>query len=807
MLSGLLGDIRFALRMLARRWLTSLAIVLVLAIGIGANVTMFAAFDTWLVRPLPFPDADQLVTVHEHNGQTESALHDTSTPTLLDWRARGSVFQGLEAFTSQVYNLTDVDRTLRVYGAELTPGLLDMLGMEPILGHRFSASSGRPDGPRVALISFSLWQRRYDTDPHVLGRTIQLDGRTYEIVGVLPEGEAFPAWSQVWTPLVLDHADTDRTRRHLTAVARLRSDVSIATAQDAMSGLASRIAKQHPDQLDGWDIRLRPIRQYWAPEVIGLALSVTLVLAIVVLLVICSNVANLMLAQASDRQRETAIRSAIGAGLPRLLRQWVIETILLTLLAGTLGFALAWWLLRLSTVNVPIDPPYLFEMQLDLRMVACTLGIALLTGAACGLMPLIRSSRIDLAGALRGGIWTTTGRELRRLREVLVSVEFAASAVLVIGAALTVQSFQKRAQEEPGYRIEGIATADISLTGDRYQTATERPAVLDRLVQELAATDGIARVGATTHLPVSNSGFERARVLDERRTVARSQQPVTSVYGVTRGYLETLDLKLMSGRPFTNDELHSGSPVAIISATLANDLWPATDPILQKIRVAGTGSDWLTVVGVIADFDAGTPMVGEELRPSSQVYVPYRQAPRPLVSLAIATSRPLEAVGEVVRSAMHEIDPFVPVYDLNTMRGTIHEVRWVARYFGELFTLYAALALMIAAIGAYGIAADMVARSARELGIRQALGASPIALQQEIVTRTLRRSGIGVVVGLLLAIPAGHLLAGMLYGVSPNDPIVFAGVAALLLLTAAGAGLLPARRITRLDPAVVLRSD
>jgi putative ABC transport system permease protein len=768
---------------------------------------MLSAFDAWLIRPLPFPDAEGLVTVHEHHGSGETALHGTSAPTLLDWRERVTVLEGIEAFTGQIYNLTTQTHTERVHGAELTPQLLEMLGMNPILGRRFPAASGRPGGPRVALIGHHLWHDRYSGDPGVLGDSIRLDGVPHEIVGILPEGEGFPAWSQVWTPLVLDRGDSDREQRHLTAVARLRTDVGIEAAQAALANVSAELAAAHPETLEGWSARLRPIRRYWVPEVIQLALSASVVLSVVVLLVICSNVATLLLAQASDRQRETAIRSAVGAALPRLLRQWIIETVLLAVLAGGLGFVLAHWFVHLSTAGIPIDPPYLFELTTDPRMVVCTLLVALLAGLACALVPLVRSSRIDLSAALRSGGWTTAGRQLRRLREMLVSAEFASSALLVVGAVLTVQSFQERAHVDPGYRIDGVATLRLSLTGDRYQSSGERSAVLDRLLEELSALDGVTHAGAATHLPVSTSGFERARVTDTSRSVKPSRRPVTSVYGVTQGYLDALELHALDGRLFSRDELHSAEPVAIVSEQLAADLWPKTDPIAQQIHVDGVASDWLTVIGVVDDIDTGNPMVGEELRPESQVYAPYRLLPRPLVSVAVASGLPLQVVGEAARTAMGTIDPFVPVFDLATMRGAIREVRWVAGYFGRLFALYAALALLIAAIGAYGIAADTVARSARELGIRQALGASPAELQRKITLHTLRRSAAGVVVGLILAVPASRLLAGMLYGVSPNDPVVFAGVGALLLLTAAGAGFLPARRILRMSPAAVLRSQ
>ncbi len=809
-MTSLLQDLRYSLRVIRKHPVASAVIVATLALGIAANTAMWAGFDAWIVRPLPLEDPDTLVTLAETQPRLGAGRHPISPANLRDWQEQSRTLSEIAAYDRRMFNFYHRYEPQRVAGASVSAGLFPLLGVAPARGRHFLESEDRPGGPLVAILSHHAWQIRFDGDPEIVGKTVRLDDRLHEIVAVMPPGFKFPEWAELWTPLALDPDELPRGERFLEAIGRLAPGATLETARAELGAIAERLAKLYPESNSGWGVSVLPVREEWVPPVIRVALLSSLGAAFFVLLIICANVANLMLAQATGRQRETALRAALGASRRRLVRQALTESTLLALAAGALGTALGGWGVRWMKSWAPIEPPYMFEFAVDGRALAYTLLVSLAAGLVCGLAPVVRSSGLDLAETLKSGGRSGEGVRGSRMRDALVVLELAFCVLLVVGALLMVKSFLEEQRIDTGYRTRGVLTLRLSLTGEAYDDPRQRVAFLDRALDRLASLTGVETVGATSHLPASRSGWETVRLEAEGRPARPGEEPRTTRYAVSREYLETLDVSVTAGRPFTASEVLDGGEVAIVSESLAAHLWPGEDPLGRRLRTVGeeeTGP-WRTVVGIAGHVDPGHSMVDSGGRPRSQLYVPYGAEPAAMVTLALRSDADVASLAPAVRSELRRVDPGVPVSEVLPIERAIEKVQWVSRYFGRLFTLYAAIALLIAALGVYGITADSVSRRRREMGIRIALGARPgDLLRQVLVRHGLRLGVLGVAIGLVAALPLARFLSSMLYRVSASDPAVFAGVGLLLAAMAGLASYLPARQAARVDPIETLRFE
>ncbi len=805
---GLIQDIRFGIRQFIKKPLWSLSIILVLGIGAGANTAMFSGFEAWVLRPLDFPDPDRLVALRETEPKLGRFDNSVSPKNYGDWVEQQQSFEGLGAYRRYKFNLSDDDEPVRLDGARITASLFPTLGKQPVLGRGFTEEDDRPGQPApVALISDNLWRTRFETDAGIIGRTVRLDGRIHEIVGVMEPGFKFPEWAEVWTPFGLDVMNGHRGNRWLAVVGRLRSNASLESARQDMNGISGRLEKLYPETNLDHGIGVVNLRDEYMPSSVRVALWTSLGASIFVLLVICANVASLMLAQATARSRETAVRRALGAGRFRLVRQNLIEGILLALPAGALGIVLGTFSVQAMLSYVPVDPPYLFTMGFSAGAGAYTIVVSIVAGMICGLAPVIRNSGLHLMEALKSGGERTAGAGSgKRLRGALVMGEIALSTSLLIAALLMVKSFLLLQNVDRGYRTDGVLTAELSLSGEGFEDTQQRVAQLEGIVNALAALPRVDGVGISSQIPTSRSNRVWGLVA-EGRPFEPGEYVEAMTHAVAGEYLRTLEIPLIAGRRFTVNETRSGGKVALVSEGLVQKLWGKENPIGRRVGLPeSSDDDWYTVVGVVGDVDYGRDMTVGTL-PDVQFYLPYGELATSSVSIVAGSSAPPAVVAPAMLQALRASAPGVPISEILTMDDAIFRVRWVSRFFGRQLAGYAILATVIAALGLYGLTADSVSRRSRELAIRIALGAKRGDLIRMVVRETMLLGGLGVAVGVLMALGLTRFTSGMLVMVSTRDPVVFTTVTVLLLAVTLVAGFLPARRASALDPNSALRTE
>jgi len=806
----MLQDIRVACRQLMKQREWTVAIVLVLAVGIGANTAMFSAFEAWVLRPLDFHEPDRLVGLNETQPQLGREGISLSHLNLGDWLVRQSTMADVGMYQTLQMNLNDEDEPARLYAARVSANLFPLLGKDAIVGRHFLESEDNPGAPAaVVLISHTLWQERFSEDPRIIGRTIRLDNRSHEIVGVMEAHFAFPAWSDIWVPLGLDmYRDRgDRALHWLRAIGRLRDGIEVEAANAEIVSIADALAEEYPETNRGYSASVTPLRLEFVPPVIEVAMVASLVSALFVLLVICANVASLILAQAAARSRETAVRSALGASRGRLARAHIIEGVLVALPAGLLGAYFGVIGVRSMLAYVPVDPPYLFRMTFNAQAGIYTLAVSLLAGALCGLAPMLRSSGRRLYESLKTGGREGGGKEATRFRSVLLTGELALTTTLLVGALLMVKSFVALQAVDPGFRTDSIMTSELSLRGSGDDTSSVGSVrVAERMQATLSEMAGVESVGVSSHLPASD-GYRVWGLVSRELETESAEDVQASVFAVLGDYFETIEIPLESGRLFTDIEQRQGGDVAIVSRALAQGLWPNRDPLGREIRVKRlTSAAWLTVVGVVDDIEVGRDMVSRDI-PKAQLYVPYAQAPTSQVHV-VSRSRASERDHAArVREAFAAAAPGVPFSEILTMEEAMFRVRWVSSFFSRQLLVYAILAMVVACVGIYGLTADAVARRTREIAVRIALGAGRSRMLLMILRDSLILGGAGVATGLVASAVLTSFMRSMFAGVSVRDPMLFVGVGASLLAVVTLASVLPARRASRLDPVTFLRTE
>jgi putative ABC transport system permease protein len=800
----LMRDIRFAIRSLATSKLFTTVAVLMLAVGIGVNTAVFSLVDAAVFKPLPFRNAKELVGVSEWSATKLCAFCGvgTSYPGFLDWRQRTHSFTSLGAYTELAVAISGSESAERVGAAIVSFDLFPTLGVSPALGRGIRAEEDRVGGERVVLLGDDLWRRRYQGDSAILGRTIRVNGVSYTVVGVMPPRFKFPEFAELWLPLAHFAYSAPRSARNYDVVARLRPGVRLAQADAEMRTLAQALAKEYPGDQSEWTAQASAFRRDYAGETAQLWV-VMLGAVTFVLLIVCANVAGLLLARGHGRQREFAIRTALGASRVQIVRQLLAESVLLALIGGVLGTLLSMWVVDFTVASVGSQVPFWLDFGIDARALAFCIFISLATGVAFGLLPALRASRPDVHVTLKQGGQTLTGGSGRsRLRSGLVVVELGLALVLLAGAGLLIKSFLS-VRPQKSFDTSRILTANVEFLDDRYADRSQVLNVSFQVLERLGAVAQIERVALRRFDFLRGFGARANGITAEGvREVPEGVSPSFTT-AVTPAYFGIVEDRLTQGRTFAAED-RSGTPlVAVINAQLARQLWPGSDPLGKRLKLGAADSlPWLTVVGVLADARG-------ERGVRNSVYVPFAQHPGRPATLLVRTgaqAEPLQVVPDV-RAVVRTLDADLPLVGLKTMQQEDHDQYWPFEMIALFMSGFAILAILLAAVGLYGVIAFAASHRTREIGIRMALGANEKDVLLLVTGEGLRLVVAGVVIGIGGAVALLRVLRSMLFGVSPVDPIVYVLVTVLLALVTLLASYLPARRATRVDPLVALRSE
>jgi predicted permease len=812
LLETLLQDLRYGLRTLARTPAFTSVALLSLALGIGANAAMFSLVYGILIRPLPYPQPDRLVRV-------------------TGWYPRGAVVAlqqqsrtlDAAAYTDDApFNLTGQGEALRLTGSSVSASLFSLLGAHARLGRTFRPGEDRPGRDRLVLLSHALWESKFSADPSILGRFIAIDGIEREVVGVMPPEFAFPAASaQLWIPIHLDPTRPDEYwgAGWMPLVARLRPGATLARAQSELRPLIAAIIPLFPwPAARSWnaDAAVVPLQQDLVGGVRG-RLLVLLAAVGLVLLIACANVASLLLARAAARRKEVALRASLGAARGRIVRQLLTESILLALAGAAAGLVLAFSALAVLKTALPAGTPRLAEVSIDWRVLAFVVALAFLTGVAFGLAPALSASRLNLVEVIRGGGQRSSGVASVRLRGVLIAGEVALAVVLVVGAGLLIRTLWELSQVNPGFRPERIVTIRVSPSESSCRRPAACIALYDELLRRARLIHGVSQVAAANALPLGGQIPALPAELEDHRIVpGETTYPVLWGAAVTPSYFRILQIPVLKGRVFTEGDSEKSSPVVLVSAATARRFWPGRDPVGKHVRLAWD-RDWRTVVGVVADvrqYDLANHSPSEF---SGTLYMPYPQS----VATAVATDRQLPAtmtllvrtasdplrVGAEISRLVADLNPNVPVSGLGSMQALVSASAAPSRSMMWLFVAFAGSALVLAIIGTYGVVSYSAAQRTYEMGVRVALGASPVSLFTLVLGHSVRLVLAGLALGVTASLALTRMLARFLYGVTATDPLTFAAVALLLFLIALLAGYFPARRAASIDPLTALRQE
>ena len=791
--------------------------VLSLAIGIGANSAIFSVTNALLLRPLPYKDAERLVILWSRSPGLNVPQDWFSPGQYLDVKTQNTVFDETAITIGASFNLTGQVAPEHIDGARISSSMFSLLGANAMLGRVLSPEEDEAGKPPVVILCYGFWQRYFGGDPEVLGKTLTMNGNNFTIIGVMPAGftlskEVMPAVNGIenadlLVPLPMSEtARSNRGNEDFNIFARLRSGITIAQAQAEMDIIAQRMKEQYPGNYPpngGLTISVVPLLQQVVGD-ISFALRVLFGAVGFVLLIACANVANLLLSRASVRQKEFAIRAAVGASRARLIRQLLTESMLLALIGGAVGAVIAYVTLRALRAFEPDNIPRLNEVSIDGRVLLFTCLIALLTGIVFGLIPALRSSRIDLNEVLKeGGRGSGSGRGSHRTRKLLVISEVALSLLLLIGAGLLIRSYQRVLDAHPGYDSHNVLSMRMSLPAVKYPKPESVTQFYRRLIDTLNQTPEVESTATTYSLPMSTVALAWEPIAIEGYVPAGSQELIISnVRIVSSDYFRTLRIPLLSGRYFDQRDVRGAPETVIIDEAMAQRFWPNEDPLGKRLQRGGSGS-WRTVVGVISN----ARQYSAEKEPPIAVYYPSEQFGARNMFLVIRTARDPAGMTEAITKEIQKLDPEMPVFDAATMDQRLHDSLARRRFSMFLLGLFAAVASILAAIGIYGVTTYSVSERTHEIGIRLALGASPASVKQLVIRQSLVLAGTGVAIGLAGAFVLTRILSSLLYGVGATDPSTFLTTPLVLCVVALLASYVPARRAARVDPMIALRCE
>ncbi len=756
-----------------------------------------------------FENPDELMVLQETYPKRDIDDASPSFRNFRDWQNQAQSFSGIAAQSVRSLTLTDLEEPVRLQGGTVTWNLFPVLGVQPILGRGFREDEDQPGAPGTVLLGHDVWVQRFSADAGIIGRTIQVNAKPHTVVGVMPPRFKFPENMELWVPITpIEHA-SPRNARGIAVFGRLKPGMTPQGATTELKAIAGRLEEAYPVENKGWSARAAAIRDEFIPGEIRLIILTMMGAVTFVLLIACANVANLLLARATGRQREIAIRSALGAGRGRMIRMLLTESVLLGLAGGVIGIGLAYVGLRLLDASLPSADfiPYFIDWKIDRAALMYTVVISVVTGLIFGLAPALQISGTDLQSSLKEGTrGAGSGARRNRLRNSLVIGEVALSMVLLIGASLFVRSFLNLQKADAGFATERLMTLRVYMPGERYAGSTAKSQRVLDLVNRIEALPGVVAATASNNIALSGGG-SGGNVIVEGHPVEPGEEEGIFWAGVTAHWFRTLDVPIARGRDFTDAEGRDSSGTAIINQTMADKLWPKEDPIGRRFRFAGdTAAPWFTVIGITRDIKIDGITEDDEPQLAAFVPYPYNAMPNTGFTIRTATADPAQ-ITSAVRAQVRASDPILPVFDVQTMETTREEGYWEHSLFSAMFAIFGGIALLLAAIGVYGVMSYGVSQRTHEIGVRMALGARRGDVLRMVVGQGVMLTVTGVVLGLVGAFGVTRVIGSMLFDVSPTDPLSFVGIAVFLTSVAAIASYIPARRAMAVDPVTALRYE
>jgi putative ABC transport system permease protein len=801
-------DIRCGVRALVKSPVFTAVTVLSLALGIGANTAIFSVVNGLLLRPLPYPDAERIVDVwHTPPQQSFPGLKtfSVSPANYLDWKAQSNSFEQMAVFTDMGLSLTTSGDPLSLNGAAVSSDFFSVLRSNVIAGRTFSAEEEQPGREQVAVIGYGLWQRAFGANPNIIGQTLTLNSRNFTVVGIMPSGFQFPLEAELWVPLAWgDNERKTRSVHDYVVIARLKQNVSLQQAQAEMSTISSRLEQQFPEENKGWGAVVIPLRDDLVGDVRP-ALLVLFCAVGFVLLIACANVANLMLSRGFNRQKEIALRTALGATRVRLVRQLLTESVLLALSGGLLGLLLAGWGIKMLVQMSSGSLPNAGDIGVDSWALGFTLAVSFGAGIVVGIVPALQFTRANIGETLKQGSGRTGGSPIKQhTRKALVISEVALSLILLIGAGLMIRSFWKLQNVDPGFDTRNALTMSLVLSWVRYSEPHQVLAFVDRALEQIRAVPGVVSVGITTKVPLTGGGSTQPFSIEGRPAGAVAEQAMAQTRYISPDYFRATGIPLRQGRFFSDQDRDSSVPVVIISEAMARRFWPGENPIGRRLTPSfHLKQGAREIVGVVGDIKSS----GLDADASAMMYLPFKQSPRPFISFVARTASDPQNFVQPVSKAIYSIDKEQALTDVRTMEQVVARSMSSRRFNMTLLITFAGVALVLASIGVYGVMNYTVMLRKRELGIRLALGAQKMDVLRLVLGQGLTLTLIGVGAGLLSAYGVTRLMASLLYGVTATDYLTFVSVSAVLIAVGLLASYLPARRATKVDPMIALRTE
>jgi putative ABC transport system permease protein len=808
----LFQDVRYGLRVLAKAPGFTAVAVLAIALGVAANTAIFSVINAVLLEPLPYREPGRLVSLWEMNKARDARQNVLSPANLIDWKEQTDVFEDVAAFMDSRANLSGGGDPEEVIVQYITPNLFPLLGVEPIKGRGFTDEDASPGAARTVVLGHGLWQRRFGGDPAVVGKTFNLSGAPVTVVGVMParfqwfirKGSRTAAPPEMYAPFALTDSYRKRQGRYMSAVARLKEGVTRERAELELNHLAARLEQQYPEFNKGWGAEVVALRDQFAGP-IKPVLWVLLGAVGFLLLIACANVANLLLARGASRHKEIAIRTALGAGRARVVRQLLTESLLLAIVGGALGLLLAWWGVELLGAMSPRDVLDLGGVGLNVPVLVFTLGVSLLTGIVFGVVPAFEASRVSTSESLKEGAkGTTAGKRGGRLRGAFVVVEIAMALVLLVGAGLMLKSFARLRSVDPGFEPDNLLTMRVSLPVRKYKEDAQVVAFTRQAAERLAALPGVEAAGAVNYLPFAGPGAATNFKIVGRPDPPPGEEPDTDVRVTDENYFRAMGVPLLRGRMYTAQESAERGQVAVVTQSFVEKYFPNEDPIGKQLLVNMKDKPNPTeIVGVVGDLKLHTL----DEAPQPTVYWPHAELVYSNMTFVVRAKGDPAALGTAARGAIQSIDADQPVADMRPMEQFLAESMARARFSATLLGVFALVALVLAGVGVYGVMAYAVAQRTHEIGVRVALGAQARDVLRLVLGQGMALAGAGLALGLLGAFALTRLLASLLFEVSTTDLVTYATLTGFLLLVALLACLIPARRATKVDPMVALRYE
>jgi len=813
-MESLFKDLTFALRSFMKRPMFAAIAIVTLALGIGANSAIFSVVNSIVLRPLPYADSSRVMVFWgnlHNNGLDEVEL---SAPEYMDFQNQSQSFETIAAYAGSGFNLSGNGQPERLRGSFASANLFATLGTSAVLGRTFLKEEDQFQHDNVVLLSYGLWQRRFGGQSSIINQPITLDGKQATVVGVMPAGFQFPEKeTELWRPLALEPDALDENNRgshFLNVIGRLRSGITKTQAQAELDTITARLSKDHSNQyISGYSVAIRSLQDEKVGGSLRKALYILLVAVGLLLAVSCANIAHLLLANAAGRQREIAVRLALGANRARLIRQFLTESVLLSSLGGIVGLTLAIWGVRVLVALLPKDTPRVEEVGLDYRVVIFTVAVSFLTGLLFGLAPALQASKSDLNDILKqGGRSTANSPARQRLRNVLVVSECALALVLLIGAGLMIKSFRRLQEINPGFEPTRLLTSRLVLPSTKYQTLAQGQAFYETLFDRVRSHPEVKSIGAISQLPFGGGGNDRGFIIEGRAVSQGDPGPDEQVRFITAGYFQTMEIPILKGRDIDARDVGNAPPVMVVNQAVARKFWPNGDPIGKRISFSTENPKWYEIVGIVGNVKHR----GLDREEKPELYVPIFQ---PLFKdslvqpmyLAVRTAGPPESVAGLIRNEVLAIDRDQPLASVLTMEERISDSVAPRRFNMFLLTLFACLAVLLSAVGIYGIMAFTVSQRTQEIGVRIALGARSTDVLRLVIQSGFKLAVFGILLGLALSYAVTRLMSSLLFEVSATDPAIFVFDAMLLLAVALVACYIPARRATKVDPLVALRSE